>query len=120
MWIPNLMNGVDYVPKQVVSNLPTETTVATSSALSVGMTPYALLNITDAIFTPLARRQDARNQEAGVQTATNETLTGVAVAYFNAQEAQADLAAFDTVLRLVEQLVRKTKTLAPALFPTLS
>ncbi len=117
MWIPSLMSGVDYVPKQTVTNIPASTTVATSSSLAVGIAPYALLNITDAIFTPLSRRQDVRNQQAGVQTSTNDTLTAVAVAYFDAQEAQADLAAFETVLRLMDAVVRKTRTLAPGFVP---
>ena len=116
LWIPSLMNGVDYVPKQTVTNLTgpcPETTLTTSSSLSVGITPYALLNITDAIFTPLARRQDARNQQAGVQTSTNDTLTAVAVAYFDAQEAQADLAAFDAVLHLVDKWCARRRPWPP-------
>ncbi len=76
-----------------------------------------LYNVTDAVFTPLAKRQDARGQQANVQTATNDTLTAVAVAYFDAQEARADLASIDEVARMVADLVRRTEKLVPDFAP---
>jgi len=118
LWIPSLIGGVVGLEHQgPIQANDGSISNTTRSSVSSGIAPLALFNITDAVFTPLARRQDARSQQAGVQTSTNDTLTAVAVAYFDAQEAQADLAAFDTVLRLMDALVRKTETLAPAFIP---
>ena len=54
-----------------------------------------------------------------MQTATNDTLTSLAVAYFDVVEARACLASIDDVVRRVEELVRKTESLAPELVPDL-
>jgi outer membrane protein TolC len=118
MWVPSLIGGATFAhhdgPIQANDGSVTDNT---RSSLFTGIAPLALYNVTDAIFTPLAKRQDARAQQANVQTATNDTLTAVAVAYFDAQESRADLASIEEVARLVAALVRKTKTLAPAIVP---
>ena len=54
-----------------------------------------------------------------MQTATNDTLTSLAVAYFDAVEARADLASIEDVVRRLQELVRKTESLAPELVPDL-
>ena len=54
-----------------------------------------------------------------MQTATNDTLTSLAVAYFDVVEARPCLASIDDVVRRVEELVRKTESLAPELVPEL-
>ena len=82
------------------------------------MAPLAIVGLTDALFAPLAAPGDLR-QQANVQTATNDTLTSLAVAYFDVVEARACLACIDDVVRRVEQLVCKTESLAPELVPEL-
>ena len=54
-----------------------------------------------------------------LQTAANDTLTSLAVAYFDAVEARADLASIEDVVRRLGQLVHKTESLAPELVPDL-
>jgi outer membrane protein TolC len=118
MWIPSLIGGAAYAhhdgPIQANDGSVTDNS---RSSLFAGVAPLAYYNVTDAIFAPLAKRQDARAQSAGVQTVTNDTLTAVAVAYFDAQEARADLASIEQVANLVAALVRKTEKLAPELAP---
>jgi outer membrane protein TolC len=120
MWIPSLIGGAAYAhhdgPIQANDGSVTDNS---RSSLFAGVAPLAYYNVTDAIFAPLAKRQDARAQQANVQTATNDTLTAVAVAYFDAQEARADLVSIEEVASLVAVLVRKTEKLAPEFVPEL-
>jgi outer membrane protein TolC len=118
MWLPNIVAGTEYVyhngPLQATNGTLSD---STRSSLYAGMAPLALFAVTDAMFTPLAQRQVFRAQEANVQTATNDTLTAVAVAYFDAQEARADLASVQDVLSKIQGLVAKIDSLAPDLIP---
>lgn len=118
LWLPSLIGGAAYAhhegPLQANDGSVAD---STRSSLFVGAAPLVYYNVSDAVFTPLAKRQDARAQQANVQTVTNDTLTAVAVAYFDAQEARAYLASIDEVARMADSLVRKTETLAPALAP---
>jgi outer membrane protein TolC len=118
LWVPTLYAGAEYThhdgPTQAADGAVTN---SSRSSLYAGGAPFAVFNITDAIFTPLAQRQVTRAREANVQTTTNDTLYSVARTYFDAQEAQADLASVEDVARRVELLVKKTETLAPDLIP---
>jgi len=55
-----------------------------------GMT--SVLRISDAIFEPMAARRDLTANQAGLRTATNDSLLEVAEAYFNLQGATGRLA----------------------------
>jgi outer membrane protein TolC len=118
LWVPTLYMGAEYThhdgPTQAADGALSD---SSRSSLYAGGAPFAVFNITDAIFTPLAARQVARAREANIQTATNDTLYSVARTYFDAQEAQADLASVEDVARRVELLVQKTESLAPGLIP---
>ena len=52
----------------------------------------SILRFSDAIFEPLAARQVADARRAGIQTATNDALLGVAEAYMDLQQAAGTLA----------------------------
>ena len=121
LWLPNLIGGVDYLHHDgpVVSAASGAVTNSSYSSLYAGMAPLAIVGLTDALFAPLAARQVTCAQQANVQTATNDTLTSLAVAYFDVVEARACLACIDDVVRRVEQLVCKTESLAPELVPEL-
>jgi outer membrane protein TolC len=118
LWLPNIIGGTYYAhhegPIQANDGTVTDNT---RSSLAVGIAPLGLISVTDAIFAPLAQRQVVRAQQANIQTATNDTLTSVAVGYFDAQEARAYLASLEEVIRLVGIMVQKTDTLAPSLVP---
>jgi outer membrane protein TolC len=122
LWLPNIVGGVDYVhhdgPYQNYVNGGSLSNTSFSS-MYTGIAPLAIFALTDAIFAPLAQRQVTRAQDANVQTATNDTLTALAVTYFDAVEARADLAAIDDVVQRVVKVVRKTESMAPELVPDL-
>jgi outer membrane protein TolC len=77
------------------------------------------VNIPDAIFAPLAARQQLRARQADHQTASNDTLVAVSDAYFNVQQARGELAGAMAATQRTEELVGRTKKLAPALVPEL-
>jgi outer membrane protein TolC len=119
LWLPTVFTGVDWNHHDgPIQNNDGTVTYSSRSSLYVGTEPFLIVNISDAIFTPLAQRQVQRAQQANVQTATNDTLTAVAEVYFNALEARADLVALEDVARRVGLLVHKTESLAPGLVPT--
>jgi outer membrane protein TolC len=118
LWLPNWDMGLDWAHHEgPIQNNDGSVTNSTRSSMFVGGAPQAIFGLTDAIFVPLAARQVARAQDANIQTATNDTLTAIAVAYFDAEEAQADLASIQMTNGLVAALVRKTETLAPEIVP---
>ncbi len=89
LWLPTVISGAEYVyhtgPLQT-----TDGTVenANRDSLYAGIAPLVTMTLTDAIFSPLAAQQTARAQRANIRTATNDTLTSVALGYFDAQEAR--------------------------------
>ena len=73
--------------------------------------------VTDAIFRPLADRQELAARESDLQTARNDALLAVALAYFDVQQARGTLAGtLDAVVK-AEGLVQKTTGLARGLVP---
>jgi hypothetical protein len=60
----------------------------------------AVFALTDAIYAPLAERQLLRARNLEVQTAKNDALLSVALAYFEVQQARGSLAGtLDSVAR---------------------
>ena len=118
LWVPTLYNGVSYShhdgPFQNADGSITDTS---RSALYAGTAPFAVFQITDAIFEPLAANQVREARDADLQTVTNDTLLAVAQAYFDVEEARADLAGIQDVLRRMREVVRAVKGLAPELVP---
>jgi outer membrane protein TolC len=73
--------------------------------------------ITDAIFRPLADRQELAAREADLQTARNDALLAVALAYFDVQQARGTLAGTLDAVDKANVLVQKTAGLAKGLVP---
>jgi outer membrane protein TolC len=121
LWLPNLIGGIDYLHHDgpVVSAASGAIVDSSYSSMYVGIAPLAVVGLTDAVFTPLAQRQVRCAQQANVQTATNDTLTSLAIAYFDTVEARACLGSMEDVVRRLEELVRKTESLVPELAPDL-
>jgi len=114
MWLPSLYIGPNWIrhdgQAQVVegqvrtiskSSLFLGGTAAAGSSVS-GPVPAggpaqvsgltSILRFSDAIFEPLAARQVLESRRAGIQTATNDALLGVAEAYLDLQKAAGRLA----------------------------
>jgi outer membrane protein TolC len=87
--------------------------------LGTGFGSAAVLSITDAIFTPLAARQNLRARRADLQAAANDTLVAVSDAYFTVQQARGELAGAEDTTRRTEELVRRISKLAAGLVPPL-
>ena len=89
------------------------------SSFTVGAGPAAVLTVTDAIFAPLVARQQIRGRQADRQAASNDTLIAVSDAYFTVQQAHGELAGAMDATRRTEELVRRTKKLAPTIMAEL-
>ncbi len=118
LWLPTLVAGADYQyhsgPTQDVTGAVVN---ASRDSLYAGGAPLAIFALTDAIFTPLAARQEVRAQDANIQTSRNDTLTDLAQVYFDLLEAEADLASIMDVDRRATELIRKVELLTPGLVP---
>jgi outer membrane protein TolC len=118
LWLPTLGMGTDYQAHTgPTQNADGSTINASKASMYTGLAPFAIFSLSDAIFEPLSQRQITRAQEANVQTATNDTLTDVAVAYFNAWEARAQLAGVRDVVARAAAVVQKTNGLVPGTVP---
>jgi outer membrane protein TolC len=124
LWLPSISLGVDYYrhdgPIQETSNAVLNNShdgLLLGAGSGVG--PSAVISVTDAIFAPLAARQQVRARQADHQAASNDTLLAVSDAYFNVQQARGELAGAVESIRRTEELLRRTRKLAPELVPDL-
>jgi outer membrane protein TolC len=124
LWLPTITVGGDY-SRHDGRNQDTQGNVFDNSrsslmfGLGTGIGSAAILNVGDAIFAPLAARQQLRARQADRQAASNDTLLAVSDAYFNVQQARGELAGAIAATQRTEELVGRTKKLAPALVPEL-
>ena len=118
LWLPNINFGVNYFRhdgqlQDIVGNV-----FGTSkSSLLIGAGPQAVIPLNQAIYAPLAAKQVVRAVRADAQTARNDTVFSVAVAYFDVQQARGEVAATVDSLRRADDLVARTVKLVPELAP---
>jgi outer membrane protein TolC len=115
LWLPTLDLGTDYARhdgrvQDVAGNISSNS----HSSFMVGAGPYAVFALSDALFAPLAARQQLRAREAALQTARNDSLLAVAQAYFNVQQARGNLGAAQQVNRYIEQAGRTAQEMSAA------
>ena len=93
LWLPNLNVGTDYY-RHDGTDQSTDGTMILDDKYSFAAGGGATLNfgVTDAIFRPLADRQELAARESDLQTARNDALLAVALAYFDVQQARGTLA----------------------------
>jgi outer membrane protein TolC len=124
LWLPTITLGGDY-NRHDGRNQDTQGNVFDNSRSSAmlgvgtGIGPAAILNVNDALFTPLAARQQLAARQADLQATANDTLLSVTDAYFNVQQARGELAGALDAARRTEELVRRTRQLARELVPEL-
>jgi outer membrane protein TolC len=87
------------------------------TALAAGGGATADFAVTDALFLPLANRQLLAARQADVQTARNDALLAVAIAYFDVQQARGTLAGLQDAVENARLLVARTTSLARGLVP---
>jgi outer membrane protein TolC len=124
LWLPTVTFGADYLyhagPIQDVSNTVFNDS---HSGLMVGggsgIGNAAVISVTDAIFAPLAARQQVRARLADRQAASNDTLVAVSDAYFTVQQARGELAGAIEATRKTNDLIMRTRKLAPEIIAEL-
>ena len=114
--LPNLNFGTDFYRHTGLDQSTDGTIIRDNkSAFATGGGATLDFGITDAIFVPLVARQNLAAREADLQTARNDALFTVAVAYFDVQQARGSLAGALDSIDKAEVLVRKTTGLAGGL-----
>lgn len=117
-WAPSLLGGADYFHHDgPVQNFAAETVVRSRTTFMAGGSLNATFGLNDAIFGPLAARQDLRGRRAVLQAVSNDIALAVAEAYFNVQQARGELAGALAYVKEAEELSRRTAQLAEGLSP---
>jgi outer membrane protein TolC len=120
LWLPTLDLGTDYFRHDGQNQDTTGRVFGNSrSSFMLGVGPYMVFSVSDALFAPLAARQVLCARQAAVRAAANDTLLNVAEAYFSVQQARGQLAAAQDTTRRAEDLLKRTQKLAPGLVPAL-
>ena len=117
LWVPNINGGLGYYHHDNSNqNLFTGAPFAKSTnGLLVGGGPTLTVGAADAIFAPLAAKQILRSRVANVQAARNNSVFGVAQAYFGLQQARGRLDGAEVAVAQADRLLRLTRGLAPSL-----
>jgi outer membrane protein TolC len=118
-WLPTVLAGGDYFrhegPQQ---NSGGDLQSSSRQSALAGLGVNATFAVTDAIFGPLAARQELRAREARAQATANDITLSVAEAYFNLQQARGEYAGALRQVKEGTELVRRTDQLAKAWVPT--
>jgi outer membrane protein TolC len=120
LWLPTIYLGADYYRHDgQLQDVQGNVFGTSKTSFMLGAGPYAVFALSDAIFAPLAARQDLRARQAALQAVQNDTLLAVGEAYFNVQQARGELAGAVDAAQKSAELVRRTEKLAPHLVPHL-
>ena len=112
LWIPNLVVGADFYRHEgAQQDVPGNTVRSDRSSSMLGFGPNVVFNLSDAIYGPLAAKQDLKARRAAVQTATNDSMLAVAEAYFYVQQARGELAGALLAAQRAEEVGRKVAAL---------
>lgn len=124
LWLPTITLGGDYFrhdgkQQDTLGNVFDNSRSGLMLGAGSGIGSAGVLNISDAIFSPLVARQQVRARQADLQAASNDTLVAVSDAYFTVQQARGELAGAIEATRRTAELVRRAKKLAPGVVPEL-
>lgn len=120
LWLPNISTGVDYFHHDgLQQNFAGDLVSSSRSSAMVGFGPNVVFGVTDAIYSPLAARQDVRARRAVLQAVTNDTAFQVADAYFTLQQARGELSGAAYATQQAEEVSRRAARLAEGLAPPL-
>jgi outer membrane protein TolC len=115
LWLPTIFLGTDYFHHDgQIQDTAGAISGNSHGALLLGAGPSAVFALSDAIFAPLAARQEVNARQGALQTAQNDSMLAVAEAYFSLQQARGNLAGAEDVARRAEDLVRRARDLVPS------
>jgi outer membrane protein TolC len=118
LWLPNIVIGTDYFahtgPQQ---NFAGDVVQSNRDTFMAGFGPNVVFSFSDAVYAPLAARQDVRARQAVQQAAINDVAFQVADAYFAVQQARGELAGALLAERMAADLTRRATALAAGLAP---
>lgn len=116
LWLPNVNAGAAYIShgggNQVINGALIDQ--ATGFFQAGGSLEFRFA-MTDAIFAPLAARQELRARQVDLQTARNDVLMETAIAYFNVQQARGTYAVMVDAVDKSKDLVRRVQSLSQGL-----
>jgi outer membrane protein TolC len=112
LWVPNIFIGSDYFQHLGPQQTSAGTILSDNrNSVMVGVGPNVFFSFSDAIFAPLAARQDLRAREAIHQTSRNDSALAVTEAYFGVQQSRGELAAATIAVKYAEDVARRTESL---------
>jgi outer membrane protein TolC len=119
LWLPTILAGIDYTRHDgQLQDVAGNVFGTSKQSFMAGGGPIAVFAFADALYAPLAARQEVAARQASIQTAQNDSLLAVAEAYFTVQQARGDFAAALDTMKRAEEVVRRTEKLAKALIST--
>ena len=119
LWLPTVNIGADFQRHDggQADILNGTNILGPRNQFLAGGGAQAVFALTDAIYAPLAERQLLRARNLEIQTAKNEALLSVALAYFDVQQARGTLAGtLDSVVK-ARDLARRVGALGRGLAP---
>ncbi len=117
-WVPNVVVGMDYFRHEGgQQNFAGDIVRSSRSNYMVGAGPNAVISITDAVFGPLAAKQDLKARSAYRQAVENDTALAVVEAYFATQQARGELAGAVLAEEKAREVTEKAVKLADGLIP---
>ncbi len=118
LWLPTINFGAEYYHRDGEFQNFNGTIGNTSrSNFMVGMGPAMVFAFSDAIFAPLAAKQDQRASEALAMAQTNDMLTRIAETYISVQQTRGEYAAAELIAQQAEEVARRTIGLGQGLVP---
>lgn len=117
LWLPNINLGFDYQRQDgSLQNLLTgQPITGPRNQFLGGAGAQAVFALTDAIYAPLASRKLLQSRDLDIQTAKNDALLSVAVAYFDVQQSRGILAGTQDSIAKASDLARKVGALGRGL-----
>ncbi|MBN9119157.1 MAG: TolC family protein [Planctomycetes bacterium] len=118
LWVPNVYVGTDYFAHTGgQQNFAGDVVKSNRNTFMAGFGPNVVFAFSDAVYAPLAARQELRARQAVQQSAANDSTLAVAEAYFTVQQARGELAGALAAEAKADALVRKTAQLTKGLAP---
>ena len=120
LWVPNVTVGTDsFRHTGLQQNFAGDILGSNRGTFMAGVGPNLVLPTADAVFAPLAARQELRARKATLQAVTNDVTLAVVVAYFDVQQARGELAGATLATAKADEVSRRAEGLAAGLAPPL-